>query len=473
MLIFSEPKPFGSDIPRAIISIVLFFLVLALAGILWFKRAKRVLGFIQIVSCMSLVLLSVFNFAETEKGFSALLSKRESNGGSPEKNLSLEQAFSFSKSDNNVLLIMLDCVVGAYVPYIFEENPGLLDVYSDFTWYPNTVSYASHTLVGALPIYGGYEYTPESVNVKTDVTLLEKQREAYLLLPTLFSDIGYKATVTDPPFDNYALSNLSIFAGDERISAQNLSGKYTHQWMQSHPEVHMLNISAVLNERMIRFSVFKILPLFMRSFVYDEGDWLMFELMSGNGITPMVTDDYALLDLLPELTGFHEKGGTYTAIYSHLPHGSVFLQAPDYVPVDTVTEYGTTIFKNERRFHATMSSFVRLHRFFQYLKDQGAYANTRIILVSDHGRGNADYPGNITLPNGEKLQTYNCLLMVKEIGVTDTNSGGTASEPDFMTNADAALFALDGIIENPVNPWTKNSITADKKNGAAITTIGP
>jgi hypothetical protein len=210
----------------------------------------------------------------------------------------------------------------------------------------------------------------------------------------------------------------------------------------------------------------------MRAFIYDKGDWLLFDHISDNGITPTIIDDYALLDSLSELTGFNENGGTYTAIYSHLPHGAAFLQAPDYVPVDTVTEYGATILKNDKAFHLTMASFIILHKFFRYLKDSGAYTGTKIILVSDHGRGNTDCPGSITLPDGDKLEAYNPLLMVKETGITDTNSGRIASEPDFMTNADAALFALKGIMENPVNPWTKNSITADKQNGAAITTIG-
>jgi hypothetical protein len=41
-----------------------------------------------------------------------------------------------------------------------------------------------------------------------------------------------------------------------------------------------------------------------------------------------------------------------------------------------------------------------------------------------------------------------------------------------MTNADAPLLALDGITENPRNPWTGRLLVPDKTHGANIATIG-
>jgi len=103
---------------------------------------------------------------------------------------------------------------------------------SCFNWYPNTVSYANHTFIGTLPLYGGYEYTPQAINERSNSTLLEKQKQAYLLLPTLFADDGYKVTVTYPPFYNYRMSNQSIFSVDKSIDAKNITGKWTTQWLK-------------------------------------------------------------------------------------------------------------------------------------------------------------------------------------------------------------------------------------------------
>jgi hypothetical protein len=128
-----------------------------------------------------------------------------------------------------------------------------------------------------------------------------------------------------------------------------------------------------------------------------------------------------------------------------------------------------------------MATFILLDTYLKFLKENDVYDNTRIILVSDHGRGNANWEGNITLPNGERLQSYNSLLMVKdfndqagkEAGKKEGSSEtGFAINNDFMTNADAALFALSGIFENPQNPFTNKPLVANKKDGADVTIIG-
>jgi hypothetical protein len=123
---------------------------------------------------------------------------------------------------------------------------------------------------------------------------------------------------------------------------------------------------------------------------------------------------------------------------------------------------------NDGRFHLMTSSFLLLGRWFEYLKSNGIYDNTRIILVSDHGRGSVDFPGNIMLPNGDSLQSFNPLLMVK-----DFYTDGTLEKSDiFMTNGDVPILAVKDIIENPVNPFTEIPLHSDKDDGIVITTIG-
>ena len=57
----------------------------------------------------------------------------------------------------------------------------------------------------------------------------------------------------------------------------------------------------------------------------------------------------------------------------------------------------------------------------------------------------------------------------------DFNSRGAfAKNMDFMTNGDAPALLLKGLVEKPVNPFTKKEIPLDtrplKKDGVAITT---
>jgi membrane protein insertase Oxa1/YidC/SpoIIIJ len=467
MLIFSDVQPFGSDRLAALLSVVLPLGALAAVLLLWVFRGFRILEAAQFISLMALLVLSGINLVQIHKGYATVLSKKD------EGNSSVEKVFSFSKSGKNVMLVMLDCLIGSYMPYIFKERPELLEIFNDFTHYPNTASFSNHTLVGALPVFGGYEYTPVAVNSRRETTLLEKQKEAYLLLPELFANKGYSVTFTDPPFDNYQMSNLSIFEEDKRINAQNIVGKWTFRWLQNNPDLSAVDISEILYARLIRFSFFRISPLIARPFIYDGGDWLMLRSMKQNvDITPTILNDYALLDLLPDLTTVQDEGDTYTAIYSHLGHNTILLQAPDYTITSNVTNRGTSILRDDKRYHVSMASFILVAKYLTYLKELGVYDNTRVILVSDHGRGRADYPENITLPDGSRMQTYNPLLMVKDFGVKPSGAEGPEIISRFMTNADAALIALDRIIENPVNPWTGKPLTPDKEKGATIATIG-
>jgi hypothetical protein len=463
---FSEVKPFtlipGAYILNAVMVCLIIFILLF---ILFHGKTKIILS-VHIIFLVSLFVYGIINIKKIHDDF-VIVSRQQASNAEIDTVSNIPQ-YTFTKTGKNVLLIMLDCAVGGYVPYIFEEKPELLVQMSGFRWYPNSVSFANHTLLGALPIYGGYEYTPTAINSRDKESLLDKQKEAYLLLPKIFSDNGYSVTVTDPPFDNYLMSNLAIFQDNPEIDAKNLIGHYTMQWLREHQEISVLNIAELLDNNLIRFSFFKSAALFFRSFIYDKGNWLMLKDDTSGQITNLIIDDYALLNMLGKITAFSDTKGTYTALYAHLPHNSAFLQAPDYIPARHITNRGSSLLSNDTRFHLMTASFLLLGKWFDYLREHNAYDNTRIILVADHGRGSAIFPGNMVLPNGDTLQSYNMLLMVK-----DFNSEGEIEKSDvFMTNGDTPLLVLEGLFDNPLNPFTGIPLKADKNDGIAIATIG-
>ena len=115
-------------------------------------------------------------------------------------------------------------------------------------------------------------------------------------------------------------------------------------------------------------------------------------------------------------------------------------------------------------YHANMAAFLRLSEFFDYLKENGVYDNTRIIIVSDHAIevANEKFKGNYPLRDPI---TYNPLLLVKDFDSKESFKYNN----DFMTNADVPLISLEGIIENPVNIFTGNTLTNNaKKDGICI-----
>jgi hypothetical protein len=375
--------------------------------------------------------------------------------------------YQFTKTGKNILIIMLDRAISGYIPYIFDEKPELNNSFDGFTWYKNTISFGGYTNFGVPGLFGGYEYTPLEMQARTDTPLVEKHNEALLLLPKIFLDQGFEVTVTDPPYANYSwVADLSIFDNYPQINAANIIGRYSDSWLQNKIDSNMLNLTHNINLGLIRFSYFKFVPLLFREYVYDHGKWLTTRM--GQIIRGKALDNYIALDILPDMTLTSEnENNSYNVLTNDLAHEPYYLQAPDYIPAVEITNKGNGSFAHEDHYHINIAALLKLGKWFDFLKESNVYDNTRIIIASDHGRNiYSQFPDNIILPNGECLEAYTALLMVK-----DFNTHGTLLVDDsFMTNADVPLIALKDIVENPVNPFTGKTIMSNKENGITLTT---
>ena len=109
----------------------------------------------------------------------------------------------------------------------------------------------------------------------------------------------------------------------------------------------------------------------------------------------------------------------------------------------------------------------RIGEWLDFLKENGCYDNTRIVIVADHGATGKE-KGYEWDEKFDKIGPghYHPLLMFKDFG----SSGRLEINTDFMTNADGPSLLLNGIIENPTNPFTGKEIVTDKENGALICT---
>jgi hypothetical protein len=183
--------------------------------------------------------------------------------------------------------------------------------------------------------------------------------------------------------------------------------------------------------------------------------------MRKTGIPWAAADNYAALDLLPEMTAIVAGDSNHCSIL-----------------VNELTHSPAVLFQMPRRspsFQVNLAALTLLARWFEFLQAQGVWDNTRIIIVSDHGRDlQSDYPGNIPLPNGEHLQAYHPLLLVKDFADRTARPAGEpaamVTDRHFMTNADVPLLATAGIIENPVNPFTGVPLSSRKDGGITLTT---
>ena len=168
-------------------------------------------------------------------------------------------------------------------------------------------------------------------------------------------------------------------------------------------------------------------------------------------------------------------------INNETAHEPCLLQMPDYVPADSVSNgayedsgrftVDGRIMRVENsyqleHYHVNMATYLQIGKWLDYLKECGVYDNTRIIIVSDHGRTLGQFD-DLLVSEELDVQGYHPILLVK-----DFNAGEFAVSDTFMTNADVPMLALEGLVENPVNPFTGNALddTAKKEGKLYITT---
>ena len=472
-LVFLNPAQFKPFSAISFANIAAICLIAVFCGRFFFAFHGKLFQTLLSISVIALLAISLANMAGIRKEYRNFLMYGASGTNG------LEPLFHLSKDKKNVVLFMLDKAEGQFLPEILKEDPALKDIYSGFTYFPNVISFNGHTLIGSPGLYGGYEYIPEEMNRRAEERLIDKHNQALLLLPRVFTEqADFSATVSDPPWSNYSVfTDLRPFEDYGKISAVQTKECYNEAWFKLHPESKAYdNTEAILKRNLLFFSFFREAPICLREFIYHHGAYWSSDIEAKDFKTVM--NSYAVLDLLPELTDFDAETGSYIAITNELPHEDYFLQAPDYRFAQTVNNRGTSKFKDDAFYHTNMASLKMLGTWIKYLKENGVYDNTRIIMVSDHGGSDkedvfeadaeldARVAGSIYKGRGH----YHCLLLYKDFGA----SGSLKTDDSFMTNADVPSLLLKGLIEKPMNPFTGKEIPTDtepyKKDGVFITT---
>ena len=87
-------------------------------------------------------------------------------------------------------------------------------------------------------------------------------------------------------------------------------------------------------------------------------------------------------------------------------------------------------------FMANVAALKQLGKYFDFLRQNDVYDNTRIIVVSDHGFGRHFTDFN-DFPSPEENSRFNCLFMVKDFNSNED----LKTDETFMTNADTLFEA--------------------------------
>ena len=396
--------------------------------------------------------------------------------------------FTLSKNGKNVVVLMLDRAVGPMIPYLFGENKSLGESFDGFTYYHNTISYGAYTNFATPALYGGYEYTPERINERSSERLVDKQNEAIKVMPVMFAKEGFKSTVVNPSYAGYKWnSDLTVFDGLENVSAYNTLYRYV-------PVDYGEAYKATVNRNLFCYSLFKGAPVLIQTYLYDGGsynntevpDWstapqIRRGLSVSYGHNKEFEAEYWAVNSLDKMTKIDEgSSNNYLFFNSRVTHEESLLKEPEYAPADYVdnTKFDQTHQKrfvnkgkmmlmldglDYQHYQVNMAGLMAVAKWLDYLKANGCYDNTRIIIVSDHAFGLANFADLMEYGSAAPIdgEWFTPLLMVKDFG----SHGELVQSEEFMTNADTAFLAADGVIKDPVNPFTGKKITTDAKQG--------
>ncbi len=454
----------------SIIPLILFIVLSFALYFIYRKKLSKFLIPVCLIFCLAQLITGVISFKHITKSYKEYAVQHEIESDKT-LNDKIEQVIHLSKTKKNVIVFFIDRAIGCYFPYFLEQFPQYKDSYAGFINFENTLSYGAYTVTGSPTLMGGYEYTPEESRLRSDELLIDKHNEASKLLPTLFSEKGWYSTIINPPWANYKsdiYSDYSIFDGIKNTRAVNLMGVYSDKFKSGHENEY--SIDDICRHEIIQFNIIQILPPLLRNTFYGN-----FRNKVTN--TKAFIDDYSALYYINEETAFDSENNNYIFYSNYVVHSPTYLNETFDFPTFTVNK-NTGNYKTYNDFETQLyevycAAFIKLAQYFDYLRENNAYDNTRIIIVSDHGyhvpfanyrkfmsqtieNAQYDYKNDQQIPN-----SFDCTLMFKDFNSNEP----VINSKEFMTNADTISLVKKDLDLSDINPFTGKAFTSTKSEG--------
>lgn len=446
-LIFTEHKSFIPSLKTFLLN-TFAILIVALLLLVFFKKSYPIINTLSSILLVAMLGLAAMNSLKIQNDFKKI--------AKADPQLSdIKPIINFTKTGKNVVVFMLDRAAGYLIDDAFNEAPELLEQYTGFTFYPNTVSFGSWTIQGAPGLYGGYEYTPWSMNHKRDIPMQDKHNQALSMLSIMFEREGFESYVIDPPYPNYdTVPVFSFFDGHKNIHPAEAIGKYSDIWYKENDYPNQPIKSLLIKRNLIWFSLFKMVPPEFRTVIHHNEWW------SSETATESTSDfinRYSILHYLKELTATDSSKNCFVFFDNEATHDTGFCQPPEFKPIPGTVDY--SLYKNDlwrydRGYHSLVASLKRIGEWINFLKLNGVYDNTRIIIVADHGSGQLSPLFDGEPISKRNLEWFNPMLMIKDFGETGT----LKHDNSFMTQADVPSIAIENVLKDNTNPFTQNKI---------------
>ena len=347
----------------------------------------------------------------------------------------MEHIMNFSKTEENIILIIPDMLQGWNMDKILKENPNLNNELNGFVWYPNTLSISRLTNTSMPAIFGGYECTPDKLDLDKEHTIKEKMTSIVNTFVNKAKSTGAMVTSNKLPYTSIEEVDLDVFIPywskkwdvfNNKLSiGKNVDDGYT-----------------ILIENALLYSI----PLIMKPEVYNKGTWFdKYKEKSKININTWIAKRYNFIRALPYISSAESKKPTYSIVYSFTTH----------YPWNTIDDNG--VLHEDTSPYSTNEWFIiTINKWFDWMKKNDVYDNTKIIIVSDHGVPYERFMDKIDFEipfkniNDDVISTgymlgLNPLLLVKDFNQKEQ----IKIDSRFMSNLDVNSIIFDK--SNPTN----------------------
>jgi hypothetical protein len=441
--------PFISLLDRTRLEVVVeMAILLAFMGVTTYLTARYRENITRVMSAMLVASLCVAA-ADAYQGSTKVVRIQRGGLGMPSNH---QDIIGFSR-ERNVLIIMLDGFPGGTIQTILNKDPGTLEDYEGFVWYPNMLTTHAGTLGSIATLTGGHKYTVQQINQGHYGTIGNAIREAYRTYPDAFIPKGFQVSYVKPYFNNGCESI------DKRVLCTDTSpyGPYYHD--REEPDALLLqdthsHLPAVLSMT----SVFKAAPFFLKGWVYDHGSWrgAISPTLRARRMNSYKVPDWGFLYVLAHESNADRPVKTFKFIHLEIPHNPYVLGAtcrllPPQASIDQALHVNIET--------ESVCALRQIGVLLSWMKKNGIYDVTKIVLVSDHGlwSDNPMFPPGFskTVPSGNHNQAepgwLQSLLLVKDFDAKGklSRSDTFLSQPDVPSIVCAAVGGCSDVGPDP------------------------
>ncbi|MGX2982696.1 sulfatase-like hydrolase/transferase, partial [Helicobacter sp. 23-1045] len=333
--------------------------------------------------------------------------------------------FSYSKTDKNIVVIVLDMFSGSHTPFIFTQFPHLKSALDGFTLFPNAISSGNATMQTMATLIGGEHYAVYNMNKRAQ-NLAEQIDSAFISTANAFADGGFQTSLL--PFVATNIQNIAPKFRSE-VFAISASSRAFDEYYQRRENLLKKNIyRSVLGTQialLLNFGLFKFAPEYpFRAKIYRDVDGWMVDSAKQRTLNAMSAISYsASFYAFTQNLRVDSAKPTFKFIHSMITHYPLaryfdgrscdFFSAKtawDDFPHTAQMNYESAMDARDsyQHYDTEACALHYLRDFVKNLKNAGIYDNTQILVVSDHGGYDA-----INMPSGNA----DVLFLFKDFGV--------------------------------------------------------